>query len=143
VALAAGMAIALEICHRDLADSHVKIAQLRDRLQLGLQESCAPVVINGSLEHRLPNTLNISFPGVDGEALLIALDLDGVACSLGSTCASGSAEPAPVLVAMGCPADVYSSAVRFSTGRDTTGKHIDAAVLRISNLVNRLRASSD
>ena len=97
---------------------------------------------NGSSEHRLPNTLNISFPGVDGEALLVALDLEGIACSLGSTCASGSAEPAPVLVAMGRTETVYKSAVRFTLSTDNHPDEIPEAIRRISAVVRRLRESS-
>lgn len=142
VALVAGMARALEICCTDLAARTEQIRQMRDSLERGLRETCDPVVINGSAAHRLPNTLNISFPGVDGEAALVALDLDGVACSLGSTCASGSAEPAPVLVAMGCDESVYRSAVRFSLSSDNHPEEIPAAVRRIARVIARLREAA-
>ncbi|MBD3672522.1 MAG: cysteine desulfurase [Planctomycetaceae bacterium] len=138
-ALIAGMARALEICLDDFDNRLEALNELRDRLQSGLEQNCAPVVINGSQEHRLPNTLNISFPGVDGEALLVALDLAGIACSLGSTCASGSAEPAPILLAMKQPEEVYSSAIRFSVGVTNTLEEMDEAVQRISQVVNRMR----
>ncbi|MCH8828734.1 MAG: cysteine desulfurase [Planctomycetes bacterium] len=139
VALIAGMAKALEIWHADRTQRMQRIRDLRDRLQNGLSERCAPAPLNGSLEKRLPNTLNISFPGVEGEALLIALDLDGIACSLGSTCASGSAEPAPALAAMGCPVELARSAVRFSVSCDNTVEEIDAAIQRIGDVCERLR----
>jgi cysteine desulfurase len=135
------MAKALEIWQGDREERTARIAAMRDRLERGLAEACAPVVINGSREHRLPNTLNISFPGADGEALLVALDLEGIACSLGSTCASGSAEPAPVFLAMGSPPEVYRSAVRFSLGVDNTPRDVDEAIARISAVVRRLRCS--
>lgn len=138
-ALIAGMARALEICLDDFEKRVQTLTELRDRLQAGLEKNCSPVVVNGSQEHRLPNTLNISFPGVDGEALLVALDLAGIACSLGSTCASGSAEPAPILLAMNQPEDVYSSAVRFSVGVTNTLEEMDAAVERISNVIKKMR----
>jgi cysteine desulfurase len=134
------MAKALELWHANQEDRIARTTSLRDRLQAGLVSRCAPVTINGSQEHRLPNTLNISFPGLDGEALLVALDLEGVACSLGSTCASGSAEPAPSLVAMGLGEDVYRSAVRFSVAFDNTEAEIAQAIERIAQVVNRLRA---
>jgi len=139
VALAAGMARALELCCEDLDTRVAKLCEMRDQLEAGLRETCEPVVVNGSPDHRLPNTLNISFPGVAGDALLVALDLDGIACSLGSTCASGSAEPAPVLVAMGCGEDVYKSAVRLSISSDNDSAEITEAVRRISAVVLRLR----
>ncbi len=142
VALIAGMAKALELWHADAEHRTARVGALRDRLQKGLEENCPPVEVNGSQEHRLPNTLNISFPGLDGEALLVALDLEGVACSLGSTCASGSMEPAPALVAMGVGEDRSRSAVRFSAAFDNTEDEITEAVSRITTVVNRLRAST-
>ena len=141
VALAAGMARALECAIRDQRQRSEQMAALRDRLQQGLQELCPPVVINGSLEHRLPNTLNISFPGLDGEALLISLDLAGISCSLGSACASGSRDPAPVLLAMGCPEPVYQSAVRLSLSFLNTNEEIEEAIRRISRVVHQLRSA--
>ncbi len=139
VAAIAGMATALEMWSMEQSTREQKLKQLRDRLQQGLQENCSPTVINGSQKHRLPNTLNIAFPQIAGEALLIALDLEGIACSLGSACASGSAKPAPVLVAMGCAEDVYSSSIRFSVSIDNTTDEIDKAIIIITNVVKRLR----
>lgn len=141
VALIAGMARALELCHQDLSGRIAKLRQMRDQLEAGLLETCQPCVVNGSRNDRLPNTLNMSFPGADGEALLVALDLEGVACSLGSACASGSAEPAPALVAMGCPPEIYKSAVRFTVSVDNTPDEMIEAVRRISLIVDRLRNS--
>ena len=140
VALAAGMAHALKCSIRDGESRAQSIAALRDSLQQGLSEQCAPVVVNGSQQHRLPNTLNISFPGLDGEALLISLDLAGISCSLGSACASGSRDPAPVLLAMSCKETVYRSAVRLSLSLLNTSEEIEEAVRRISRVVNQLRS---
>jgi cysteine desulfurase len=141
VALIAGMSKALEIWQFDAGGRANRIAALRDRLESGLTATCAPVVVNGSRQHRLPNTLNIAFPGLDGEALLVAFGLDGIACSLGSTCASGSAEPAPVLLAMQCPPEVCIASVRFSVGCENTEDEIDEAVRRVNAIVNRQRQS--
>jgi cysteine desulfurase len=139
VALIAGMAKALEIWNAERDERLRNIAALRDRLEDGLLAGCPPAVVNGSREHRLPNTLNIAFPGLQGEALLIALDLEGVACSLGSTCASGSAEPAPILVAMNRPSEVYNASLRFSVSCENTIEEIDKAIQRIGAVVKRLR----
>jgi cysteine desulfurase len=139
VALIAGMARALEIWHDDHLARMSRIAALRDRLEEALSARCPPVVVNGSRTHRLPNTLNIAFPGLDGEALLVSLGLDGIACSLGSTCASGSAEPAPVLLAMNCPPEVCAASVRFSVGCENTVEEIDEAARRIAAIVQRQR----
>ena len=113
---------------------------LRDLLEQKLAAQCPPVILNGSRTQRLPNTLNVAFPGVDGEALLVALDLAGVACSLGSTCASGSAEPAPALLAMNRPREVWHSSVRFSVGIETTAHDIEHAAGTIAGIVNGLRS---
>jgi cysteine desulfurase len=141
VPLIAGMATALELSCREMVHRTRHLTALRDRLQAGLQSCCPPTVINGGEAPRLPNTLNIAFPGVDGEALLVALDLAGVCCSLGSTCASGSMEPAPILVAMGCPPEVYKSSVRFSLSVENTAEEVDQAIARIEEVIARLRNS--
>ena len=142
VALAAGMARALQSWNEVRVARTEQIAMLRDRLQHGLQEHGGPSLVNGHPEHRLPNTLNIAFPGLDGEAILVALDLEQIACSLGSTCSSGSAEPAPALVAMGREEEVYRASVRFSVGVENTVEEIDEAVERIAGVVQRLRESA-
>ena len=141
VALVAGMAKALELACVARDERTQFVTGLRDRLQAALIEVCPPAIVNGAGTARLPNTLNISFPGVDGEALLVALDLEGVCCSLGSTCASGSAEPAPILVAMGLTPDLYRSAVRFSLSILNTQAEIDDAARCIARVVARLRNS--
>jgi len=139
VPLIAGMARALEIWEAEQVERTARMTRLRDRLETELQRLCAPVVVNGAGAPRLPNTLNISFPGCDGEAVLVALDLKQVCCSLGSTCASGAAEPAPSLVAMGCSPEVYRSAVRFSVGPETSDQEIEEALGRIAEVVSQAR----
>ncbi len=139
VALIVGMAKALELWHRDRVERTRLVLNLRDRLQSQLAERLAPVVIHAANAPRLPNTLNIAFPGIDGEALLVALDLAGICCSLGSTCASGSTEPAPILLAMGVPPDIAKASVRFSLSLRNTEEEVDDAVNRIADAVNRLR----
>ena len=139
VPLIAGLATALALWDRDRDGRALRMTAARDRLEAGLTAACPPVVIHGKNSPRLPNTASVAFPGLDGEALLVALDLDGVACSLGSTCASGSAEPAPVLLAMGVPPAVALATVRFGVSFETTPEEIDDAVRRIAAVVNRLR----
>jgi len=142
VALIAGMATALELWHRDHDQRMQFLRALRDRLQELLRESAAPIVIHAEQVPRLPNTLNVAFPGLDGEALLVALDCDGVCCSLGSTCASGSMEPAPILLAMGCPIEIAQSSVRFSVSVWNTMAEIEEAAGRIAAVAARLRKSA-
>ncbi len=141
VALIAGMAIALELWHRDHITRTATLATLRDRLEARLLEACPFAVVNAAEVARLPNTLNIAFPGVDGEALLIALDLAGVCASLGSACASGSTEPSPILVAMGCEPAVYRSSLRLTASVMNTLDEIDHAVEVIATTVKRLRVN--
>lgn len=140
VALIAGMALALELWHRDQAPRSATLSHLRDRLETRLLERCPFAVVNAGDADRLPNTLNIAFPGADGEALLVALDLQGVCCSLGSACASGSTEPSPILVAMGCDPAVYRSSLRLTVSVMNTVEEIDGAVELIATTVTRLRS---
>lgn len=142
VPLIAGMAAALR-SFQDNRESRMQyVTALRDRLQQQLEDRCDPVVVHGREAERLPNTLSIAFPGVDGEAMLVNLDLEGIACSLGSTCASGSAEPAPSLLAMGIEPDICTSSVRFSVSCFNSEEEIDQATDRITDVVNRLRSAS-
>ena len=112
---------------------------MRDRLQNLLQETCGPVVVHGVNAPRLPNTLSVAFEGLSGEAMLVNLHLAEVACSLGSTCASGSAEPAPALLAMGIDREVCLSSVRFSLSVQNTMSEIEDAAERIRLAVVRMR----
>jgi cysteine desulfurase len=139
VPLVAGMAKALELWNQKQAERTTFVTSLRDHLESRLLSLAAPAVVNGQKAQRLPNTLNISFPGVDGEALLVALDLEGVACSLGSACASGSIEPTPILVAMGLAPELYRSAVRLTLSCLNTRDEVDEAARRIAEVVKYLR----
>jgi cysteine desulfurase len=99
--------------------------------------------VHGDAQHRLANTLSVAFPGCDGDALLVALDLEGVCCSLGSTCASGSSEPAPVLGAMGVQPELIRSTLRLTLGIDNTSEEIGAAVEIIARVVAGIRSSRE
>jgi cysteine desulfurase len=115
---------------------------LRQRMVQVLRESVPPVVVNGPQPGQtdsLPTALNLSFPGVRADVLLMALDLAGVACSTGSACSSGSLLPSPVLRAMGVPDDVLRSALRFTLGATTTAADIDAALPILVDAVRRAR----
>jgi cysteine desulfurase len=97
-----------------------KLRPLREMLWKGIEEVCPGAVRNGDPEVCLANTLNVSFPGADGEALLIGLDLEGICVSSGSACMVGSVQPSHVLIAMGIPSGTALASVRFSLGRETT-----------------------
>ncbi len=142
VALIVGLATALERWH---AESEIRMRRwrsLRDRLEAGLVAALGAdrAIRNGPVAEgsRLPQTLNLGFPGLDGDALLIGLDLAGVSASLGSACASGATEPSPTLVAMRVPDDRLRSSVRFSLGAFTTEAEVDEAIGRVAAVVSRL-----
>src|SRR5437773_2139267 len=140
VALAVGLAAALELWQRQNVERTKKVALLRQQLLEALEATVAPVVLNGPRERGVPHTLNLSFPGCQADALLMNLDLADVACSTGSACSSGSLLPSPVLQAMGVPDDVLDSAMRFSLSALLTEAEIDEAARRIVAVVQRLRA---
>jgi cysteine desulfurase len=144
VALAVGMAAALDHMTRNMAANRAKLEALRGRLWTGLNAVAAPVVLNGpeiGAADVVPTTLNVSFPGCRADLLLMALDLAGVACSTGSACSSGSLLPSPVLRAMGVPDDVLRSALRFSFGPLTDFADIDEAADRIGSAARAARGS--
>lgn len=133
-----GMARALELFASEQASRRDRMVQLRDALEASLLANCQPAVING-LEPRLPHTTNISFPGIDCQALVMALDFAGVACSTGSACTSGSSEPSQVLLAMGLAKDSIESSIRMSVSAFTKKTDIASAADRIASVVNDLR----
>jgi cysteine desulfurase len=139
VALAVGMQTALELWQREADDRRQRLTALRDQLETALLAGYPGAVAIGADAPRLPHTSNIAFVGLDRQALVIALDLAGVACSTGSACASGSSEPSPTLVAMGLSQCLISSSIRISLGATTTGGDVDEATRRILAVCNRLR----
>ncbi|MBC7968158.1 MAG: cysteine desulfurase [Fuerstia sp.] len=142
VPLIAGMAQALQVWSADSQHRTDRIRTLRDQLQQDLVRRCSPVVVHGANANRLANTLSIAFPGIPGEAMLVNLHLAGVACSLGSTCASGSAQAAPSLLAMGVDPEICKSSVRFSLAFQNSAEEITEAANRIVAVVARIRGSS-
>jgi cysteine desulfurase len=181
VALAVGMAAALEICCREQEQFTQHLQSLRDRFEQGLQAALPEIVVHGVnpvgqtflsvpllsrserrqrrsvpdqmsvpgqagmpaplADARLPQTSNVAFSGLDGQMLLMALDLAGVACSVGSACSSGSSELSPTLRAMDLPNSLVSSSLRFSFGITNTEPEIDEAVRRIVRVCGELRAN--
>ena len=137
-----GLGKAAELARANLATEPQRIAALRDRLERAILDTISSVRVNGDATHRVPNTTNLSFAAAGGEAMLIALDLLGVACSTGAACSSGAVEPSHVLTAIGLSPDEARSSLRFSLGRQTTAEEIDYAIAAIPEVVNRLRALS-
>ncbi|CAN5596309.1 cysteine desulfurase NifS [soil metagenome] len=127
VAAAAGFAVAAELAAAEQEEEAARLSGLRDRLEAGIRAITPGIVVNGAPDARLPNILNISVPGTDSETLLIGLDLEGVAASGASACASGAVKPSHVLQAMGAVRDGYAS-VRLSLGRTTAPPDIEFAI---------------
>jgi cysteine desulfurase len=147
VALAVGLATALELWHLETAARTAQVRRLRNLFLASLRETVSPVVLNGPSEadsqETIPHTLNVSFPGCRADALLMNLDLAGVACSTGSACSSGSLLPSPVLQAMGVPKDVLHSAMRFSLSPLLTEAEVSEAARRVAVIVRRLRQTEE
>jgi cysteine desulfurase len=133
----AGFGRAAELCRAEGPAEAARIAALRDRLEAGLLAGLDGVTVNGSRTSRLPGTLNVSFAGVEGEALMMAAR--EVAVSAGSACTSASLEPSYVLRAMGIPDDLAHASIRFGLGRFNTADEVDRAVAIFVEKVKRLR----
>lgn len=137
-----GLGKAAEVARKNLEADTKRIGALRERLEEALLASIPAVRVTGDRARRVANTTNMSFAGAGGEALLIALDLQGVACSTGAACSSGAVEPSHVLLAAGLSAEEARSSLRFSLGRPTTAEEIECAIGVIPAVVERLRAIS-
>jgi cysteine desulfurase len=134
-----GFGKAAELARVLREEDSARIAGLRDRLEDSILGAISSVRVNGDRERRVPNTTSLTFARAGGEALLIALDLQGIACSTGAACSSGAVEPSHVLTAMGLSNDEARSSLRFSIGRGTTSEEIDGAIEIIPRAVERIR----
>ncbi len=142
VALAQALALALRETVDHAETEATRLGALRDRFEREVRERLPRVTVNGAGAPRVANTSNLQFEGVDGEALLIALDLDGICVSSGAACASGSLTPSHVLTAMGLTSTEAQASLRFSLGRGTTEAEVDAVVGALVRHVPTLRAAS-
>ena len=137
-----GFGKACEIAGGDLDRGHSQLKQLRDRFEAVVEEKIPEIVFNGDRENRLPHISNISFKYVEGEGLLINLDMQGVAVSTGSACSSGSLEPSPIILALGREEAIARGAVRFSFGNQTTSEELDYVLEVLPKAVENLRKLS-
>src|SRR3982075_2198810 len=135
-----GLGKACELAHQEMAEESKKMRALRDRLRAGLEAKLDEVYINGSMEYRLPNNLNMSFAYVEGESLLMGIN--DVAVSSGSACTSATLEPSYVLKALGAGDDLAHSSIRFGLGRWTTEEEVDYVTDKLTSVVTRLRDMS-
>ncbi len=137
----AGLAAALRAAVARRADEQGRIRRLRDRLEQGLLAALPGTRVNGAASERLPGTSSLTFPGADGEALLMALDLEGICASAGAACTSGSTRPSHVLSAMGLSPEEARATIRFSLGWTTTEEEAERALRLVPPLVERVRAA--
>ncbi len=132
-----GFGKACALCADEMEEESPRLGSLRDGLMNGIMQALDGVSLNGGLDHRLPNNLNLSFTGVDGESLL--LGLDDIAVSSGSACTTDTPEPSHVLRALGIKPELAHASLRFGLGRFSTAEEVDYAVAKIVDVVNRLR----
>jgi cysteine desulfurase len=137
-----GMGEAARIAAENLQEERMQVANLRDKLETNLMERIPDCVINGDIENRLPNTCNIAFKNVEGEAILLMLDRLGICASSGSACTSGSLEPSHVLRAMGVPFNYAHGSIRLSLSRYTTDDDVDYVIEHFPGIIKTLRAIS-
>jgi len=133
---------AAELARSEMSERSEHTRSLRDRFENTVQKQIADIVFNGDREDRLPHVSNISFRFVEGEGLLIHLDMQGVAVSTGSACSSGTLEPSPVIKALGRNEELARGAIRFSFGKDNTQDEVDYAIEALTRAVESLRAIS-
>jgi cysteine desulfurase len=137
----AGLARALVLAAAERAATVERVTALRDRLQAGTLTAAAGAIVLGAAAPRLPHILSIGFPDQPGDALLMALDLEGVSASAGSACAAGSLEPSHVVAALGVAPKYATGVLRFSLGRTTTGADVDGAVAVVGRVVERMQTA--
>jgi cysteine desulfurase len=133
---------AAKLAREELSERAEHDRRLRDRLEAGVTERISDIVFNGDRARRLPHIANISFRFIEGEGLLISLDLQGVAVSTGSACSSGTLEPSPVIQALGRNDELARGAIRFSFGKDNTDAEVDYALEVLARVVEKLRQLS-
>jgi cysteine desulfurase len=137
-----GLGEAARIAAENIVEENTRVKKMRDRLQNGLLKAVPKAQVNGDLERRLPNTLNIGFEYVEGEAILMRMDDKGICASSGSACTSGSLEPSHVLRAMGVPFTAVHGSIRFSLSRYNTDEEIEYVLQEVPDIIEFLRAMS-
>ena len=137
-----GLGKACELAAENIEEENNKVKSLRDKLENAILKSCPDSRLNGDKEDRLPNTANISFEYVEGEAILLMLDKYGICASSGSACTSGSLEPSHVLRAMGVPFTAAHGSIRFSLSRYNTEEEVDYTIEKMPPIIEKLRRLS-
>lgn len=135
-----GLGEAIEMRKKEMAGEHARLLKFKKLLKEGIEKNIADVQFNGHPKDSLASTLNVSFAGAEGEAILLYLDLAGIAVSTGSACASGSLEPSHVLIACGIPQERAHGSIRLSMGRGTTAKDLEYVIKKLTEVIRRLRS---
>ncbi len=137
-----GLGKACELAAKNIKEENSKVKSLRDKLENAILKECPDSRLNGDKENRLPNTANISFEYIEGEAILLMLDKFGICASSGSACTSGSLEPSHVLRAMGVPFTAAHGSIRFSLSRYNTEEEVDYTIEKMPPIIEKLRELS-
>ena len=137
-----GLGVAANLAQQHMHDEQTRVAALRDRLEKGLLQRIGNAFVTGDVESRLPNTANIAFEFIEGEGILLMLNKEGIACSSGSACTSGSLEPSHVLRAMKVPYTAAHGAIRFSFSRENNDEDVDRVLEVMPRIVDKLRGLS-
>ncbi len=137
-----GLGKACELAREKMSEEITRVGAMRDKLEIGLLESCPDTIVNGDRKNRLPNTANISFQYIEGESILFHLSDLGIAASSGSACTSGSLEPSHVIRAMGVPFTSAHGSIRFSLSRYNTEEDVDHVLQHMPAIVTKLRSIS-
>jgi len=137
-----GFGKAIEMRKQEMSAEHEKLLGFKERLKEGIKSKINHVQFNGHPRDSLANTLNVSFPGAEGESILLYLDLEGIAVSTGSACASGSLDPSHVLLATDIPIECAHGSIRISMGRDTTSEDIDYMIEVLPRVIKKIRGMS-
>lgn len=137
-----GLGRAVELASAEMGEEVPRLWSLRERLRVGLLERVPDIHVNGHPVETLPGTLNVSFRGAEGEAVLLYLDMNGIQVSTGSACASGSLEPSHVLLATGVEPELAHGSIRFSLGRETTEAEVDYVLEKLPPVMRKIRAMS-
>ncbi|MBN2455811.1 MAG: cysteine desulfurase NifS [Sedimentisphaerales bacterium] len=137
-----GLGKACELAAKNIEQENQRVKYLRDKLESAILETCPDSMLNGDKNNRLPNTTNISFEYIEGEAILLMLDKFGICASSGSACTSGSLEPSHVLRAMGVPFTAAHGSIRFSLSRYNTEEEVDYTTQKTPEIINKLRKLS-
>jgi len=137
-----GFAKALELANENMEAHYKKLKSLRDKALKGITERIPYVRVNGSMEKRLPGNLNLSFRFVEGESVLLMLDMKGIKASSGSACTSGSLDPSHVLLAIGLPHEIAHGSLRLSFGEINTEEDVDYLIDSLDEIISKLRNMS-